>query len=220
MGIKTKSSGSHSGIIRFLKHHYAKRFEGYLRKHGFQEAKQWRQLYEKRFMKYMSDADFGEQDGKFTSYLNIHSALAAYEILREHGQTEQQGIEVYDDMCAVMRRIAALSYRAFDSLPHGYERVVKSLTDDMDGPKSVCWETEEIERSDRKYEYKIHRCLYYDVCKAHGYPELTRVFCAHDHYAFDVLHKQVRFQRYGAIGDGDACCHDVFYRVTEGAKGK
>ena len=184
MGIKTTTNGNHSGIINFLRRHYAGRMESFLKKKGYQQAALWRKEYEIRFMKYISEADFGEKDGKFTSYLNIYSGLAAYEILRENGFDETQGIEVYDNMCAVMRKIATLSYKLIDTLPHGFERTVKTLTDDMDGSKSVCWTIEEIERSNKKYEYKIHSCLYYDVCKAHGCPEFTKVFCAHDHYAF------------------------------------
>lgn len=41
--------------------------------------------YEERFYRYMNEADMGIERGRFTSYLNIFSGLAAYEILREKG---------------------------------------------------------------------------------------------------------------------------------------
>lgn len=125
----------------------------------------------------MSEADYGINDGKFTSYLNIYSGLAAYEVLRENGFSEKEGIAAYDFMCLPMRKLAAVLYKIADTLPNGYKTVVKSLTDDLNGPKTV--------------------------------------FCNHDHWAFDVLHKQVRFERIGAIGDGDICCHDIFHRVEK-----
>ena len=193
MGVKTSKNGDHKGLINFLCNHYAKRMHRYLKGHGETEAKKWKQ-----------------------EYLNMYSGLAAYEILRENGYTAEEGIQAYDYICLLMRKIAALAHKIMDLFPSGYEKVVKSLTDDLDGAKSVCWTTEVVEHSSDKFEYKIHTCLYYDVCKEHGYPEFTAVFCNHDHWAFGVLHRHVRFERYGAIGDGDSCCHDVFYRVKKG----
>ena len=215
MGIKTRKTGDHRSLINFLRKHYARRLEKFLASLGNSDAKAVREEYEKRFMKYMDEADFGQNDGKFTSYLNIYSGLAAYEILREKGFTREQGIAAYDFMCLPMRKIAAAAHRLIDLFPNGYERVVKSILDDMDGDKSVCWEYETVENSDERFEYKVNKCLYYDTCKAHGYPEFTAVFCSHDHYAFDVLHRHVRFERIGAIGDGYHCCHDIFHHVKK-----
>ena len=48
--------------------------------------------YEKRFYRYMNETDMGSERGKFISYLNIFSGLAAYEILREKGLTETEGL--------------------------------------------------------------------------------------------------------------------------------
>lgn len=56
--------------------------------------------YEERFYRYMNEADMGSGRGKFTSYLNIFSDLAVYELLREKGLTEADGIKAYDSMCA------------------------------------------------------------------------------------------------------------------------
>lgn len=59
--------------------------------------------YEERFYRYMNEADMGSERGKFTSYLNIFSGLTAYEILREKGLTETDGInwpKLHDFMCA------------------------------------------------------------------------------------------------------------------------
>lgn len=62
--------------------------------------------YEDRFYRYTDEADMGSGRGRFTSYLNIFSGLAAYEILRENGLSEAEGIKAYDQMCASMLRTA------------------------------------------------------------------------------------------------------------------
>ena len=215
MGIKTSKTGDHRLLTGFLRDHYAKRLEKYLPVQGNNDAEAIREEYEKRFTQYMNESDFGVNDGKFTSYLNIYSGLAAYEILRERGLSQQEGIAAYDFMCLSVRKIAAAMHRTVDLFPNGYELVVKSLLDDMEGDKAVCWEFETVENSDERFEYKINKCLYYDTCKAHGYPEFTVVFCNHDHYAYDVLQRHVRFERIGAIGEGYHCCHDIFYHVKK-----
>ena len=215
MGLKTRKTGDHKSTISFLRKHYAKRLEKYLVCQGSDYAKAIREEYEKRFMKYMDESDFGKNDGKFTSYLNIYSGLAAYEILQEKGFSKDESIATYDFMCLPMRKIAATAHRVIDLFPNGYEHLVKNLLSDMDGDKAVCWEYETVENSDERFEYKVNKCIYYDTCKDHGYPEFTAVFCNHDHYAFDVLHRHVRFERIGAIGDGYHCCHDIFYHVKK-----
>ena len=73
-------------------------------------------------MKCISEADFGEKDGKSTSYLNIYSGLAAYEILRENGFDEAQELKYMTSMCS-HEKIAGLSYKLIDTLPHGFEEL-------------------------------------------------------------------------------------------------
>ena len=106
--------------------------------------------YEERFCRYMNGADMGEGRGRFTSYLNIFSGLAAYEILRDDGQG---------------------------------------------------------------FTYEIRRCLYFDTCREHGYPEFCRVFCAHDWYALGVLKRHARFIRQSTIAENGTVCHDTIERV-------
>lgn len=206
-------AGKRRLIVDLLCAHYARRLRTHLKRCGHPEANTWTHAYAERYHAYMDAADFGPGEGRFTSYLNIYSGLAAYEVLREHGLSPAEGIAAYDHMCRPMRAFAAWLYRTVDVLPGAYGIVVKSLADDLEGPKAICWETEVLERSEARFEYKIHSCLYHDVCAAHGYPEFTAVFCNHDHWAYGSLRRHVRFERLGAIGDGDPCCHDIFHRV-------
>ncbi len=131
----------------------------------------------------MNEADMGTGYGRFISYLNIFSGLAAYEILREKGLTEADGIKAYNSMCAFMRKISSILYKGVDLLPNGYKIVRQSLVDDLSGEKSICWDTKILQDDDKGFTYEINRCLYFDTCKEHGYPEFCKVFCTHDWYA-------------------------------------
>lgn len=201
---------SNEKMMHFLGKHYAKRFEKELERRGFQNADIWKKKYVERFQRYMADADFGENNERFSSYLNIYSGLAAYELLQENGFSKPESVAIYDKMCKLLRKVAALAYRIADLFPGGFRIAVNSLKEDMIGAKAVCWKTSVLKDDEACFEYRITKCLYYDTCKAHGYPEFTKVFCDHDRYAYDVLHRHVRFVRYSAIGEGGECCHDAF----------
>lgn len=204
---------SNKRMIHFFKKHYAKRLKKALSVRQYSEVEKICREYQIRFQSYMDNADFGKDNERFSSYLNIYSGLAAYELLRENGFGTEESIAVYDEMCLLLRKVAALSYRIVDLLPGGFKIAVNSLRKDMLGEKSVCWNTSVIEDSDQKFEYKITWCLYYDTCKAHGYPEFTEVFCYHDRYAYEVLQRHTKFIRYEAIGEGGTCCHDAFIKI-------
>lgn len=160
--------------IQFFRKHYSKRLRNALKSRGCQDAGRLSTEYQKRFLKYMSEADFGANNERFTSYLNIFSGLAAYELLQEHGFSKQESVAVYDYMCSMLRKVAALAYRVADLFPNGFQIAVNSLKEDMIGAKAVCWETQVLQDTQEKFEYRITKCLYYDTCKAHGYRSLRR----------------------------------------------
>ena len=169
--------------------------------------------YEARFYRYMNEADMGSGRGRFTSYLNIFSGLAAYEILRENGLTEAGGIKAYDSMCASLRKFSSVLYKGADLLPNGYKIVRQSLLDDLEGEKKICWDTTVLQDDDKGFTYEISRCLYFDTCKEHGYPEFCKVFCTHDWYAYGVLKRHSKFIRQSTIAEDGTVCHDTIAKV-------
>ena len=203
-------------ILRFITRHYGRRLRKYLKFNFPQMEKSICQEYPIRFARCMSEVDMGDNSGCFVSYLNIFSGLAAYALMRESGLSEAEGIAAYDEMCSTLRELSRILYRFADLLPNGYQLVVNSLLEDMTGAKAVCWDTELVENSDRMLTYKIHRCLYFDTCAAHGYPEFTRVFCTHDWYSLGTLRRHAKFVRYSTLGEGGDCCHDSIVRITRG----
>lgn len=198
---------------RMLIFAYKKNLKKYLSRNTVLPANYMIKKYEERFYQYMNEADMGSKRGRFISYLNIFSGLAAYEILRENGLTEEDGIKAYDSMCAFMRKISSILYKGADLLPNGYKIVRQSLVDDLSGEKSICWDTEILQDDDKGFTYEISRCLYFDTCKEHGYPEFCKVFCTHDWYAFRVLKRHSKFIRKSTIAENGTVCHDTIEKV-------
>lgn len=194
---------------------YKKKLKKYVSHNTSLSADEIGKEYEERFYRYMNEVDMGAERGKFTSYLNIFSGLAAYEILREKGLTEAEGIKAYDSMCALIRRVSSVLYKGADLLPNGYNIVRKSFFDDLEGEKRTCWDIEILQDDGNGFAYEISRCLYFDICKEHGYPEFCKVFCTHDWYAFGVLKHHARFIRKSTIAEDGTVCHDTIEKVKK-----
>jgi hypothetical protein len=77
------------------------------------------------------------------------------------------------------------------------------------------WNTlEVIERTERRFEIKITRCLYHELTTSLGVPELTPVVCQIDNAAFNsYLPDRIVFTRGGPghrIADGAGACNFVW----------
>ena len=98
------------------------------------------------------------------------------------------------------------------------ERTFKNLCDaEIEVNKSgfTQWNTlEVVERSERRFEIRITRCLYHELAVSLGLPELTPVICQVDNAAFNsYLPDKVVFNRGGPkhrIADGKKECNFVW----------
>jgi len=103
-----------------------------------------------------------------------------------------------------------IAYRAAEE-----DRTFKNLCDEeiivnQSGPTR--WNTlEVVERTERRFEIRITRCLYHELTTAMGIAELTPVICQIDNAAFNsYLPDQVVFTRGGPghrISDGARQCN-------------
>lgn len=200
-------------IAHFLINLYKRKLSQYIKNNSQLNSEKICNEYIDRFYKYMNSVDMGVHRGRFTSYLNIFSGLCAYEILRENGLTEEAGINAYNEMCASMRKLASIIYKMADWLPNGYAIVVNSLKDDLNGAKTICWDTKILKDDDEGFTYEISKCLYFDTCQEHGYPEFCKVFCMHDWYAYGVLKRHSKFVRHSTIVENGTVCHDSILKV-------
>jgi hypothetical protein len=64
--------------------------------------------------------------------------------------------------------------------------------------------------------YRYTRCLWAEVYRELGEPDLGRILCAGDEPAVEAYHPQLGFQRTQVLMDGDPCCDHCFYVKKEG----
>jgi hypothetical protein len=106
-----------------------------------------------------------------------------------------------------------LAYQTLDR-----ERTFANLCDlelEVNKTGPTRWNTlEVVDRSDRRFEVKITRCLYHQLATSVGIPEVTPVVCQIDNAAFNsYLPDRVTFNRGGPsnrIADGNSHCRFVW----------
>ena len=134
-----------------------------------------REDYEKRLSYYMSKTDFGPEDVKYSSYLNVYTGLVAYEILRDAGFTEEEAFAAYNYVSAPMRKVAHAMHRVIDVVPGGFSFIRRTIISDLTGSKRLCWSTKLIRNDNEVFEYKITRA----ACGLRGVRKAYRPGGAH-----------------------------------------
>lgn len=75
------------------------------------------------------------------------------------------------------------------------------------------WQTEWVRCDCQEIHFNLHRCLYWDVTKQFGCPELCCVFCESDDISFSGLASKINFLRNGTLGSGADCCDFHFIKA-------
>jgi len=74
---------------------------------------------------------------------------------------------------------------------------------------------ETIAMSDNEISFDIHRCVYFEILKANGHPELGPILCEFDYIISEATSKWARFEREETIADGFPRCTFRFYRLEK-----
>ena len=64
----------------------------------------------------------------------------------------------------------------------------------------------EVDTGENCFGFDIKRCLYFEVLKEAGRPELGPILCEYDQILASTLKSWIDFKRYETIAGGDTCC--------------
>lgn len=79
---------------------------------------------------------------------------------------------------------------------------------------SSTWQITWLENNQRRIAFNIRRCIYLDILRDHGTPELTAVFCKMDEYLANTFPAHIGFMRTKTLASGADCC-DFCYFLKE-----
>jgi len=138
--------------------------------------------------------------------LNLLPGLAVYQALRDDGLPAG---DARDEVARLLARVRAGTLRSGIPARRGRgaftafrwaTRVVTRALYPVEG-----WRVEWVEDSPRRIAFNLHTCLYVDVLREYGAPELTPAFCALDDAIYDGV-PYIRWERTQTMGSGAPYC--------------
>ena len=143
----------------------------------------------------------------------LYPPLAYYQALRAVGQDQETALAHVSAASRQAAQAKRSDMAKLARLPFAYSiyrLFVKSYM--QKNFPDAGWETQWVRCDSREIHFNLRRCVYWDTVRAHGCPELCRVYCENDNIAFSGLLPRIRFQRSGTLGTGGDCCDFHFFR--------
>jgi hypothetical protein len=139
----------------------------------------------------------------------IFPRIALFQVLKEDDDTRDRVEELLRSyMCDMVGVGLHRKIDLLEHIPFFFRIFSKAYLQNM--RTSDLWESEIILEEPDRFGVNIYRCLWYDACVEHGYPELCRSFCQCDHVAFGSLQK-LGFHRTQTLAEGGSCCGFCFF---------
>ena len=145
----------------------------------------------------------------------IYPCIALYEALQAQGVAQKDALAFLDRSFSAMAEPDAESIRRMLKVPGLYRlmpRIFRWVTVHQFGEQAGFRAKFYSTGSDR-CKFDMTHCLYCDVCRAYGYPELIPCFCHTDDVTDGHMHPNLVWNRTKIMGDGADCCDfDLFIR--------
>ena len=138
----------------------------------------------------------------------IYPCIAVYRGIQRAGISQLEALSFCDWACSRQAEPKAASMRAMckiPGIPQLMPRIFKFVTVHTFGEKAGFQATFYPTGSNR-CKFDMTRCLYCDVCRQNGCPELVPCFCHTDDVTDGNMHPRLLWNRTRIMGDGADCC--------------
>lgn len=176
---------------------------------------------------------FGDKGGpmhklfarQFKIHYNNYEHMLLDPIAKRHGVNSLFVMSLDDVMCEVrasfteLKEIVISIYRA---MLHEFFKVEVSTLKQSDNPwdafvewvrkgneanyNNEYFKLVEVDQDSGCFGFDIHKCLYFDIFREAGKPELGPILCDYDSILADALENWIEFTRHETIASGDKRC--------------
>ena len=150
---------------------------------------------------------------------DIFPCISLYAALQRAGVAPEAAVEFLDRSWSRLAEPKARSMQAMCKIPGVYKlmpRIFRIVTEQQFGEKAGFRATFYPTDSTR-VKFDMTQCLYCDVCRRYGVPELVKCFCHTDDVTDGHIHPRLCWNRTKTMGEGgDVCDFDLI--VTEKSK--
>ena len=151
---------------------------------------------------------------------DIYPCISLYQALTACGIDSKRAVTFLDDSWskraeknAKMMQMAMKLPGMYKKMPAMFRSVAVHQFGEAAGFKAHYYDTEKT-----RVKFDMTKCLYCDVCKAEGCPELVPCFCHTDDVNNGHLHPKLCWNRTKIMGDGGDVCDFDLYVVKDEPK--
>lgn len=143
---------------------------------------------------------------------NLFPCLALYEGMQTAGISREEALAFLDESWSRMARPKARSMQIMaklpwicSAMPGIYQKVTLGQFGEAAGFQAVFYDL-----GKKRCKFDMTRCLYCDVCRKYGCPELVPCFCHTDDVTSGNIHRRLKWNRTKTMGEGgDVCDFDL-----------
>lgn len=140
--------------------------------------------------------------------------MAYYKALRREGIVQNEALEYVRNETQKAANTQKEQMKKLGRLPFAYTMYRLGVKSHMRKNFPVAgWTTEWVTCNDKEIHFNLHSCIYWELTKQYGCPELCCVYCENDDISFSGLLPRIRFERTGTLSNGAAYCDFHFKKV-------
>ena len=138
----------------------------------------------------------------------IYPVIAFYRAMQQVGISREKALEFLDWSCSHQAEPQAKALRGLLKIPGLYKKMPAMyawMTRTNFGEKAG-FQAKFYPTDDNRCKFDMVKCLYCDVCRANGCPELVPCFCHTDDVTSGHMHPKILWNRTKTMGEGGDCC--------------
>ena len=143
---------------------------------------------------------------------NLYPCLSLYEGLQQAGVKQQTALQFLDKTWSLLAEAQAKSIQKLLKIPGLYQKmpaIYKKVTLGQFG-EAAGFHAEFYDMGKTRCKFDMTKCLYCDLCRKYGCPELVPCFCHTDDVTSGHMHPKLLWNRSKTMGEGgDVCDFDL-----------
>lgn len=172
---------------------------------------------ERRYRKLCRENSQDPKAVKKQTHKNLYPCMALYEGLLQSGVKSQDALKFLDSIWSLRAEKQAHSIRQLLKIPGLYKLMPKfyKMTTCRQFGEAAGFHAHFYDLGKNRCKFDMTKCLYCDLCKKYGCPELIPCFCHTDDVTSGHMHEKIRWNRTKTMGEGgDVCDFDIIVEET------
>ena len=143
---------------------------------------------------------------------NAYPLIAFYRALLQEGESKDDALQFLDEVYSAQMEKTAALMRGIMKIPFLYKivPVMWHIVTPLGYGRNAGFDYHFYKVGMKRVKFDMKKCIYCDVCRKNGCPELVPIFCHSDDINNENMHPLLKWNRTKMMGRGaDVCDFDV-----------